>query len=82
MLDTSVSVPMSDMLAMRAALIAVRRARAIAASREFDDDAVRLMVERAECELEEASVAAGFSVPKKPGSCETPLKPGRLKKAA
>jgi hypothetical protein len=58
MSDTLITFPMSETLTMRAALRAARRARAIATSREFDDDAVRLLVERVEHELEEVSKAA------------------------
>jgi hypothetical protein len=60
MQHTSVGIPLSDTSTMKAAIRAARRARAIAASREFDDDAVRLLLNRAEQELEEASTAAGL----------------------
>jgi hypothetical protein len=53
---------MSDTLTMRAALRAATRARAIAVSRESDDDAVRLLVERMEHEFKEASNATGLCV--------------------
>jgi hypothetical protein len=82
MLDTLFTSPMSDTLTMRAALRATRRVRAIAASREFDDDAVRLLMERVEHELEEASVAADLCVPEEYGIDATPQTRGCIKKAA
>ncbi len=43
---------MTDTLTIRTALRAAKRAKAIAASREFDEDVVRLLLERVEHELE------------------------------
>ena len=48
---------MADTSTIRTALKAARRAKAIAASGEFDEDVVRLLLERVEHELEAASAA-------------------------
>ena len=58
--DNLVNVPMSDAIRAKAALRAAQRAKAIADSQEFDDDAVRLLLKRAEQELQEVSTAAGL----------------------
>lgn len=58
--DDLIAFPMSDAMRARAALRAARRAKAIVASQEFDDDAVQFMLERAEQELEEALSTAGL----------------------
>jgi hypothetical protein len=59
---------MSDWLTVKAALHAAKRARAIAASGEFDEDATRLLLDRAERELEEVSSICEER-PKKPKAC-------------
>jgi hypothetical protein len=59
-MNTSVTFPMSDAVRAIAALRAARRAKAIAVSQEFDADAVRLLLKRAEQQLEEVSAAAGL----------------------
>jgi hypothetical protein len=51
---------MSDAVRAAAALRTARRAKAIAVSQEFDADAVRLLLKRAEQQLEEVSAAAGL----------------------
>ncbi len=58
--DNALTVPLSDTIRLQAALRAAQRARAIAISQEFDLDAVELMLERAEQELKEATLAAGL----------------------
>ena len=80
--DNLIFFPTSDTLRAMAAVRAARRAETIAASREFDDDAVRLVLERVEHELEEASVAAGLCAPEKRGTYETPQTQNGVKKAA
>ena len=52
--------PMSDAMRAKAVLRAAQRAKAIADGQEFDDDAVRLLLKRAEQELQEVSTAAGL----------------------
>ena len=59
-MNTSVTFPMSDAVRANAALRTARRAKAIAVSQEFDADAVRLLLQRAEQQLEEVSAAAGL----------------------
>lgn len=63
MSDNSIGFPLSDAVRIRSALRAAKAAKAIAATQEFDEDAVRLLLERVESELEKASVAADLSPP-------------------
>jgi hypothetical protein len=63
MLDNLETFPMSDAVRARAALHAAQRAKAIAITQEFDGDAVRVMLQRAKEELNEASTAAGLVRP-------------------
>jgi hypothetical protein len=60
LLDNVDTFPMSDAVRATAALQAAQRAKAIAISQEFDGDAVRVMLQRAKEELNEASTAAGL----------------------
>ncbi len=71
MADDLIFFPMSDAIRARVALRAARLANLIADSHEFDGDAVRLFLARAQQELQQLSTAAGIGDPA-----------GQLRKAA